>query len=275
MSFVLFTHSQAEWGVQRAIIKMEIRDNRAKEWFWLDNQYLNGYAKHLGPTCTLVYISLCRHADNKTQTAFPSMELIAEELGMQRASISRAIQKLAEWRIIEIKESYDKKNKRRKNNVYTLTKKTEWQEKPCNNELHGSDESHVTLKSEPCNSDDESHVTLSYSNKTNTNKTQLTTVEAGASRDIEVLIDSFKVVNPSYKKWFGIPTQRKASERLITAHGLEQVMKVIAILPKTNIKQFLPTITTPCQLEDKWAQLEAGLGRLKEEKTITKNKVAF
>ena len=56
---------------------MEIRDNRQKEWFWLDNEYLNGYARHLGTVATAVYISLCRHSDNKTQTCFPSTELIS------------------------------------------------------------------------------------------------------------------------------------------------------------------------------------------------------
>lgn len=150
---------------------MEIRDSRDKEWFWLDNEYLNGYARLLKPTSSLVYISLCRHANNKTQSCFPSMELIAEELGMQRSAISRAIKELEDWNIIKVITNYDKKTKQRENNVYTLTNKTTWKDKPCNKLQHGS---HVTIKSEPCNNDDESHVTNCYSNKTNINNTNIT-----------------------------------------------------------------------------------------------------
>jgi len=227
---------------------MDIRDSRDKEWFWLDNEYLNGYAKHLSSTCTLVYISLCRHSDNRTQKCFPSMELIAEELGMQRASISRAISKLAEWRIIEIKEEYDKKNKRRKNNVYTLTKKSEWKSKPCNNTLHGKDESHVTLKSEPCNIKDESHVTQSYSNKTHINKTQLT-IAKQSSADINQIINLFKELNPEYEKWYKNTTQRKAVSELLEKYGHEKVFNMVSQLPEIVAKKYAPRITTPHELK--------------------------
>lgn len=142
---------------------MEIRDNRAKEWFWLDNEYLNGYAKHLGSTCTVVYISLCRHADNKTQQCFPSMETIAEENGMKRNAVSRAIKTLEEWNIVSVKKEYDSKSKKRMNNVYTLLAKSEWKEKPCTFKIHG----------EPCTFKEESHAPLEGSNNTNNNNTNV------------------------------------------------------------------------------------------------------
>ncbi len=226
---------------------MEIRDNRDKEWFWLDNQYLNGYAKHLGATASLVYISLCRHVDNKTQTAFPSMELIAEELGMQRAAISRAIKSLAEWKIIDIKEGYDKKTKRRKNNIYTLTKKTEWVQKPCNNTLHGNEESHVTLKSEPCNNEDESHVTQSYSNNTHINNTQLTT--AANAAEVSEIIELFKDINPEYNEWYKNTTQRKATAQLIEKYGYQKVKNMVTQLPSIISKKYAPKIMSPFELK--------------------------
>lgn len=249
---IIFTYLRSailvKSGVPKITIKMEIRDSRDKEWFWLDNEYLNGYAKHLGSTASLVYISLCRHSDNKTQKCYPSMELIAEELGMQRASISRAIAKLAEWRILEIKEDYDKKNKRRKNNVYTLTKKSEWKEKPCNNKLHGKDESHVTIKSEPCNNDDESHVTQSYSNKTNTNKTHLTIAET-SSAEVVSIIDLFKPINPEYCEWYRNNTQRKAIAYLIEKYGFQKVSNMVTQLPQIISRKYAPKIMTPHELK--------------------------
>jgi len=143
---------------------MEIRDNRAKEWFWLDNEYLNGYAKHLGVMCTNVYISLCRHADNSTQKCFPSMEMIGDEIGVRRNAVSKAIKTLAEWGIIDIEESYDTKTKKRRNNIYTLLSKKNWKEKPCTPKSHGKTE-------KPCTPNDESHALQESSNKTHINKT--------------------------------------------------------------------------------------------------------
>lgn len=95
------------------------------------------------------------------------------------------------------------------------------------------------------------------SNKTEQYKTEQK--DSGQSPLVPELIDGFKEVNPSYGKWFGNKTQRAAADRLISIHGLEQCLKVIKILPQSNRLPYLPTITTPVQLEDKWAQLEAGL----------------
>ncbi len=91
--------------------------------------------------------------------------------------------------------------------------------------------------------------------------------ETEVSQGISLVIDLFKDINPTYKKWFGNTTQRKAVTSLLERHGFEQLRKVIALLPKTNTIQYLPTITTPLQLEDKWSSLEAGL--TKEKNKIT------
>lgn len=94
--------------------------------------------------------------------------------------------------------------------------------------------------------------------------TTLPPAEADASLIVKIL-DAFEPVNPSFRKWYAVTTQRKACSRMIETHGVEQVLAVIALLPKTNGKPYFPTITTPVQLEDKWASLEAALRRMKEE----------
>lgn len=141
---------------------MEIRDNRSKEWFWLDNKYLNGYAKILGINCTVVYLSLCRHADNQTQTCFPSMKLIAEENAISERSVIRATKILEEWRIIKIVKN-KKKDGTQANNIYTLTSKNVWKSKPSDSQS----------PSKPSDSDDISRVTHSHNNKTQVNKTHI------------------------------------------------------------------------------------------------------
>ena len=90
-----------------------------------------------------------------------------------------------------------------------------------------------------------------------------------SSQEISKIIDSFKETNPAYKKWFGNKTQRSACDRLLVQHGLVQTLKVIAILPKTNNTPYMPKITTPLQLEDKWANLEAQL-RSKKDESLSK-----
>lgn len=91
-----------------------------------------------------------------------------------------------------------------------------------------------------------------------------------SSQLISKIIDSFKGVNSAYKKWFGNKTQRSACDRLLNQHGVEQILKVIAILPKTNNMPYMPKITTPLQLEDKWASLEAQL-KSKKAETLSSN----
>lgn len=244
---------------------MEIRDSRDKEWFWLDNEYLNGYAKHLGTTASLVYISLCRHANNTTQTCYPSMELIAEELGMQRSSIGRAIKKLSDWNIISITETYDQKTKKRNNNIYTLLSKNNWKSKP--NKSHvtiNNMDSHVTIKSEPCNNDIKSHVTQSYSNKTNINKTNITIAkDKPLHPNVPEIIKAFEEINPACKRMYGNNTQRQACNDLIETYGFEKVIKAIGFLKNinSNPKAFYKA-TTPLQLWNNWVNIKNQLVEL-------------
>lgn len=91
------------------------------------------------------------------------------------------------------------------------------------------------------------------------------TAETSSAKEISEIIDSFKEVNISYKKWFGNKTQRSALERLLKLQSKEMILKVTALLPKTNKMQFFPTITTPLQLEDKWSALSDALNKKKGE----------
>lgn len=94
-----------------------------------------------------------------------------------------------------------------------------------------------------------------------------------SSVDIPIIIKAFEGLNPASKKFYGIPTQRKACQSLIDTYGLDRVKTVIEkTLPKTNGLQFFPTITTPLQLMDKWVQLESAIRKYQSEKQVTNNK---
>lgn len=96
-------------------------------------------------------------------------------------------------------------------------------------------------------------------------KIKKNTSETEVSPGIPLIIDLFKEINPSYSKWYGNKTQRKAVSNLLELNGFEKLSKVIALLPKTNKIPYLPTITTPLQLEDKWASLEIALTKEKNK----------
>jgi len=96
-----------------------------------------------------------------------------------------------------------------------------------------------------------------------------------SSQDVSLVIDSFKEINPSYKKWFGNTTQRGAVSRMIETHGLQNLLKVIEVLPVINKKRFYPKSTTPLQLEDNWGKLKALNEQESEEKKLNNSKLAF
>lgn len=104
-----------------------IRDLRVKEKFFIDDLYLNGYARILKPSTTAVYFSLCRHA-GKNQTAFPSQELIAKEHGISANTVYRGIRKLKNANIIAIEQKKSEKGIFNRN-VYTLLDKAMWKSK--------------------------------------------------------------------------------------------------------------------------------------------------
>jgi len=91
------------------------------------------------------------------------------------------------------------------------------------------------------------------------------------------IIKAFCGFNPACGKYYGNTSQRAACDRLIKNYGLEKVLKVVAILPKTNTMQYVPTITTPYALEEKWSALESAMLKKKaeHEDKLTKYKVAF
>jgi DNA-binding transcriptional regulator YhcF (GntR family) len=105
-------------------MKKRIIDKRKKEKFMLDDNYLNGQAKLCGWQGTLVYMSLCRHA-NKNQEAFPSIKLMAEQHNVSRNTILKGIKKLEERNLIQTgKKRTD--SGQWLNNTYTLIDKSEW-----------------------------------------------------------------------------------------------------------------------------------------------------
>lgn len=88
-------------------------------------------------------------------------------------------------------------------------------------------------------------------------KTESKKIESYTGAEINVLLDLFKAVNPSYAKLFKIKPQRRALEELVKAYGRDKVERMIKAAAGCFGQPFAPTITTPLQLQDNLGKLIA------------------
>lgn len=84
------------------------------------------------------------------------------------------------------------------------------------------------------------------------------------------ILKAFEVVDPKNKTYYGNTTQRAACDFLIAEYGLEEVLKRVSILSKTNKIPYFPSITTPYQLKEKWVQLQDKVEQYKAGKINSK-----
>jgi hypothetical protein len=89
------------------------------------------------------------------------------------------------------------------------------------------------------------------------------------------VIKLFETVDPKNKTYYGNKTQRGACDFLITEYGLAEIEKRTNVLPKTNGMPFFPNITTPCQLRDKWVQLDNAINRSRAEQQTKSDNVIW
>ena len=233
----------------------KVRDKRNKGWFWIENEYFNGFGRILGAGAIAVYVSLCRHANNN-QKCFPSQKVIAGETKQSERKVRDIIKKLVEYRIVEITKERSRDGKWL-NNVYWLLDKSEWIYPEAHNASGKPEANNDTARGK--NGHSQRHVVpINNTNNNNTNKTA-----EQSSANLNELLDKFKKINPAYKKFFGNTTQRDALQRLVDEYGTEKVGNMIDTLPKINTMKYAPTITTPLQLEDKLGALIVFMARKK------------
>ena len=80
------------------------------------------------------------------------------------------------------------------------------------------------------------------------------------------IIKAFEEVDPKNKKHYSNKTQRSACDYLVDTYGLEEVLKRISILPRTNKMPYFPKINSPYDLQEKWVKLENAVESKKAEK---------
>jgi hypothetical protein len=97
----------------------EVRDARDAGYFHIDNIFVDIYARVVGPYGTLVYQSLCRHCD-KDQICFPSVRLIADEMGISPNTVVLGLKRLVAQNIIQADKRTGQPT------IYRLMNKKHW-----------------------------------------------------------------------------------------------------------------------------------------------------
>lgn len=85
------------------------------------------------------------------------------------------------------------------------------------------------------------------------------TFSAGGAEIIHAFLTNG--INQTASQWYNRPPVRAACDRLIDQHGKDEVLRVVQFLEVTNQTEYFPVITTPQELEKKWATLESATKR--------------
>ena len=106
-------------------------------------------------------------------------------------------------------------------------------------------------------------------NSTNTGGFQPQAVKkAQFSKEGAKVIKALEAVDPKNKTYYANTTQRASADFLVQEYGLEKVLKVITLLPKTNTMDFCPNITSAYDLKEKWQKLATQLQKIKNNQPI-------
>jgi hypothetical protein len=205
---------------------LKIRDRRDKGWFYLDNEYLNGYARIFGPVGTAIYVSLCRHANNTTQTCFPSLKTIADENGIgSENTVRKYIRLFEEKKIISAEKKRDPDSKKYLNTIYTLLDKTEWLS---HTQPVSMDEPYSNIAPSHTQFDPKSHTQPVSSKETNINKT-----------NIKETNNKSLPTNSSFSKFWSLYPKKelkKKSEELWESKKLDsKLSEILSFIEKANL----------------------------------------
>lgn len=121
------------------------------------------------------------------------------------------------------------------------------------------------------------HIVRIKEDKKDKNNTILATDVAGKSRFNPLgaeILHAFEEVDPKNKTYYSNTTQRGACDYLLETYGLEEVLKRITVLPKTNRVPFFPKINSPNDLKEKWVKLQDAVDTKRME-IKSNNKTAF
>lgn len=84
---------------------------------------------------------------------------------------------------------------------------------------------------------------------------------------VSQLIKEMEVVDIKNKNYYGNTTQRAACKFIIENYSFDNAVKLIREIPKLRVTvSYFPSITTPCELRDKWVKAFEAMHRQNKNK---------
>jgi DNA-binding transcriptional MocR family regulator len=193
------------------------------------------------PQLQVLFLWICNHADEKG-VCFPDIDTLAEETGMSRDTVIRYTKRLVELGILLKKHKF-KNNKQISNEYQIALRKSGVAE--INPKSRSSTKRLVGVaEKDPGGSREQPTGVAESDTELNPEITKPRELNISAGAQVNVLIQSFAEVNPTYDELFKNNTQRKALEYLVNKFGFEKTKATIESLEVTNAKRYAPTITT-------------------------------
>jgi hypothetical protein len=247
---------------------MEIRDNsQDKKYFTIIPNYI---ANHSTANDQALYFQMKRLVGDEEKICYASEKYLKKQLKIGSKALKKSIKYLLEHGWIEHAGTRETMTEGGRQKINTYIVKDIWK---MNMEYFQG-----VSKSEPLNSQGvlESNLRgvqkeskgVAFKQRRRTYKNNIKKELSINGKEINEIINNFKEINPSYKKFFNNKTQRSAVEKLLKNYGKEKVIRLISILPKTNQEQYAPTIISPLQLEDKLANLMLFLKKKEKDKPV-------
>jgi hypothetical protein len=117
----------------------------------------------------------------------------------------------------------------------------------------------------PLGSAETEHNNNKYNNKDNNH----------TSNDVAYVIRLFEKLDIKNKMYYKNRTQRAKAQFLIKEYGIERIEKIIGVYLKCKGDRFLPSISSPHDLVEKWSKLSDYFQRMKSDKDKIANNVIF
>lgn len=87
------------------------------------------------------------------------------------------------------------------------------------------------------------------------------------AKDISEVIKAMEAVDAKNRLYYGNKTQRGACTFLLETYGKSAILSVIEGIPRARLSvPYFPSITTPCELRDKWVKIHEAVHRMNKSK---------
>jgi len=216
--------------------KDNLRDGRAKNWFYLENDLLD--MEDLNIYEKMIYIVIARYV-NKEDKAFPSIPTIAKKGSMSERQVQIIISSLIKKDLIKKESRINRYNKSKTSNLYTLLSVRKIKSNKDNKEEvvhvihHPGEYNASTLVNEV------------HPNNTNIKKTNLNNVKRGDSKEV-VKNSGGKIKEYHLPKRFRSRDKellaKEIAEELKDNHSLGAFRTVVDKISEQQIRIFLSII---------------------------------